>query len=251
MISNFLVYLVETSFCLAVFSLSYWLFFSNLTLFKWNRLYLLVALGLSLIVPLIAFPEVLALFSGDQLTIPYSPRTTMLLQWLDSGETVSTVPHLHKSLDLQQVWPLVLLGIYVLGFIFKLYGTLRSLRQIYRLVYNHKQENNGTYTVINIPNQSTPAFSFARFIFLSPVYYQLSQTERQQILAHEKVHVEEKHTLDLLFFEIANILFWFNPLVKYLKGQLKNVHEYLADFEVSATTKDTQNYGKLLIKLAS
>ncbi|HEX8349629.1 MAG TPA: POTRA domain-containing protein, partial [Hymenobacter sp.] len=98
---------------------------------------------------------------------------------------------------------------------------------------------------------SLPAFSFGKFIFLSPAHEELSSTERLLLLRHEQVHVAQRHSLDLLFCEAAGVLLWFNPVLGYLKRQLKNTHEYLADEVMAAATPSLSSYGQLLIKLAA
>jgi hypothetical protein len=61
--------------------------------------------------------------------------------------------------------------------------------------------------------------------------------------------VRQRHTLDLLFFEIAGALFWFNPFMAYLKKALREVHEYLADAGVAGKGDIQKAYAHLLLKL--
>src|SRR5690606_14843292 len=80
-------------------------------------------------------------------------------------------------------------------------------------------------TLIYLKN-STSAFSFFNFIFLGDA---ISTSKRSAILAHEKVHVSQKHSLDLLVFELLRILFWFNPLIYIYQKRIAEVHEFIAD----------------------
>ncbi|MFC7668256.1 POTRA domain-containing protein [Hymenobacter humi] len=88
-------------------------------------------------------------------------------------------------------------------------------------------------------------------MFLSPRHEALSESERQQLLLHEQVHVRQRHTLDLLLVEALGVLFWFNGLVPYFGRQLKAMHEFLADEAVASTQPSPTAYGKLLIMLAA
>src|SRR5690606_12071940 len=57
---------------------------------------------------------------------------------------------------------------------------------------------------------STVAFSFFRFIFLGD---RVPEEDYKSIVQHELVHIKQRHSLDLLFFEMMRIIAWFNPLV--------------------------------------
>jgi len=74
--------------------------------------------------------------------------------------------------------------------------------------------------------KSNTAFSFFNYIFLGD---SLKKEEREAVLKHEIVHVNQKHTLDLLFFEVLRILFWFNPLVYMYQNKIMLFHEFIAD----------------------
>ena len=51
-------------------------------------------------------------------------------------------------------------------------------------------------------------------------------------MKHELTHIRQKHSYDIVFIELLNILFWLSPMVYLYKKSLKNVHEYLADAAV-------------------
>ena len=103
---------------------------------------------------------------------------------------------------------------------------------------------------MHLPAPGLPAFSFGRYVFLSPLHDALSTAERHQLLQHEQVHVQQRHTLDLLLVEALGVVFWFHGVVPYFGWQLKAVHEYLADAAVARTQASPVHYGELLIKLA-
>ena len=96
--------------------------------------------------------------------------------------------------------------------------------------------------VVEVPG-SKIACTFYNTIFLGA---DLSEKEREQILSHELVHVKQKHTLDLLFFEILRIIFWFNPLVYIYQSRISALHEYLADAGVVKNVKKQDYFQQLL-----
>lgn len=70
------------------------------------------------------------------------------------------------------------------------------------------------------------SFSFFRWIQLQP---ELSGQDREIVLQHELIHVRKGHTFDLLFLEIVQCFYWFNPVVRLLKQDLVHVHEFEVD----------------------
>jgi hypothetical protein len=104
---------------------------------------------------------------------------------------------------------------------------------------------------VQLPEPSRPAFSFGRFVFLSPAHAQLSAAEYTLLVQHEQVHGAQYHSLDLLLAEALGWFFWFNRLVPYFQRQLRLVHEFLADATVTRPLGSRAAYGHLLLKLAA
>ena len=84
-----------------------------------------------------------------------------------------------------------------------------KLFRIYRLRTNGELRYFEHFTRV-VVKQSSVAFSFFKTIFLGD---QLITKEHQSIIEHELVHIKQKHSLDLMFFELMRKLCWFNPLV--------------------------------------
>ena len=88
--------------------------------------------------------------------------------------------------------------------------------------------------------------TFLNYIFINKRDYKTDRLE-QQILTHELTHVEQKHTLDVLFIELLITLFWFNPIFRYYKKAIQLNHEFLADDAVIQTHKNITEYQLLLV----
>jgi len=56
--------------------------------------------------------------------------------------------------------------------------------------------------------------------------------EFELILAHEKTHIEQRHTYDLLLVQTLAIFLWFNPFIWLLLKSLKTTHEYIVDKKI-------------------
>jgi TonB family protein len=88
-------------------------------------------------------------------------------------------------------------------------------------------------------------FSFFGIVFIPE---NLKESDSlPQILEHERVHVRQVHSLDLLLMEILTILHWFNPFIWFYRRSLKSIHEYLADEGVIVKGYDKVNYQELLL----
>jgi hypothetical protein len=68
---------------------------------------------------------------------------------------------------------------------------------------------------------------------------------------HEQTHAKQKHALDILFIEMLQIVFWFNPLLYFIKKDIKLNHEFLADQAVINTGFNTKTYQQLLLAYSS
>ena len=99
--------------------------------------------------------------------------------------------------------------------------------------------------VLGEPDGNLP-FSFLRSVFVNPEVF--TESELQQVLRHERAHIRQRHTWDLLFTEAVKVLQWFNPVVYLYAKELSGVHEYLADEQVLAQGASKRDYLELLYK---
>ncbi|TPG66692.1 POTRA domain-containing protein [Hymenobacter nivis] len=252
MLANGLWYLAGASFCLAVLALAYRLLLAHLPAFAWNRAYLLGALAAGALLPLAARPGLAALLphaaGGPAGALPFA------LHW-PPGAPVAAAAAGATAGTPGPNWAALALGalaiVYGLGALRRLVAAARNLGALRRLARQHPRTPLAGCTVVHLPPPGLPAFSFGRYVFLSPLHEALSAAERDQLLRHEQVHVRQRHTLDLLLVEALGVVFWFHGAVPYFGRQLKAVHEYLADAAVARTPAGPVRYGELLIKLAA
>ena len=246
MSSNWLWYLVAATACQAVFALLYWLVLAQLSAFSWNRAYILSTLVLSLVLPVVALPNAWALLVWPAAT---ADATWALPTWKLMAAAPIATPEAGSPAGFS--YQLVVLAVYWLGVMWQAGRTLRSLGLLHRLSRRHPRTRLGRGWLVQLPEPSRPAFSFGKYVFLSPAHAQLSPAEYAQLVQHEQVHGAQYHSLDLLLTEVINWFFWFNGLVIYLRRELRTVHEYLADAAVTRPAGSRVAYGHLLLKLAS
>lgn len=210
--SNFIVYLVHSAAILAVLYTVYWLFLRKDTFFHVNRFYLLASLILSLVIPLLD----IRIFSLG----PVSPVIIMLDPVLISSEKIEKVTS--ANLSRFEIAGLI----YFTGvFIFSL-RLIIQLIQLAIIIRRNKITRREGSNIVFVDRGYSP-FSFFKFIFIRKEYY--FDDKLTPVLAHEKIHIEQYHTLDLLLVELAIILQWFNPFAWFVGRSMKSIHEFLAD----------------------
>lgn len=105
----------------------------------------------------------------------------------------------------------------------------------------------GDLLVIPVRGERTP-FSFFRLVFVPEGL--LKDPALEQVLLHEQAHVKYLHSIDLILLEILSMVFWFHPLVWYLRREIKMQHEYEADRFVLGQEVDKARYQHLLLNFS-
>ncbi len=231
--NSLVYYFIEANLYLICFFLIYRLILVHDKNFKFNRFYLLASLCLSICLPFI--------------NIPVQPGSTATLQGyiLLPAVTISDVESRSASLIIN--WWSVLLVVYLAGV--TIY-TLRLLVQMAKIMrrlplYNSMKERKDGYVLVTT-NGEIPTCSFFGYLFWDKSL-QLGEEEKNQIMAHEMVHIKQKHSVDILLVEVFRTIFWFNPVVHLYKSSITEIHEYLAD-QQAANRFNPEKYLKLLAR---
>ncbi|BFP40382.1 M56 family metallopeptidase [Flavobacteriaceae bacterium GF1] len=218
-----LQYLMETLAFQLIFLAVFDLFLKKETFFQLNRAYLLIAFILSLVLPLIKIEALKTVLSQEAI---FYPDFLWEINGSPMMKSKTTESSFWELLDIHE-W-VFLFGAATLTIYFgaKLYR-IQSMRNKGTVRYY----SNFTKVVVK---QSKTAFSFFKLVFLGDG---IAKEKEPQILAHELVHVKQWHSLDLLFFELMRIPFWFNPLVYFYQYRIAELHEYIADAQVTKSNK--------------
>jgi Zn-dependent protease with chaperone function len=222
------------------FLLMYELLLKKETFFTINRWYLLVTPVISLLLPLLKFEGLSAL-------VPAESISALSQVWLPEvyvggqPENIQQLPAVNvvQEQGLQINWWLVT---YISGVMLSLILLLKKYRNLNHLFRFRRISEDKALRIIEVPN-SNIACTFFKTVFLGD---KLSEAEKQQILSHELVHVKQKHSLDLVFFEALKIIFWFNPLVYIYQSRIATLHEFIADANVVKTKTKRSYYEQLL-----
>lgn len=205
-------YLVKSSVCVAVLYTVYWLFLSKDTFFAINRVYLVLTILLSLVLPLFPF--------RFQSLGTMTPVMIFLEPVLITPEKIESLTVRHLS------WMEAIGVVYLTGVIIFSLRFLIQLIQLWIIVRRNGVTNRSGVKVVFVDKGYSP-FSFFNLIFIKKELCE--DLHLLPILQHEQIHVRQFHSIDLILIEFLTIVQWFNPCVWFLQRSLKSLHEFLAD----------------------
>lgn len=279
-----LPYIINVALVLGACVCFYKLLLRRETFYKMNRFLLILCLGIAFALPLLTVPAELSLrkTSDEKLAAigkPVKDNSLPIIgnsqQSKDKVTAVATpIPSLgHPTSDLQTLndspthhspftieptgeasfsferlmswlfW-IYWFGVIILGasFIFQLVLLLyRSFR--YPVIID------GKYRIVEVTGDKAPC-SFGNTIFINPSKYDWETYN--QILLHEKIHVSQKHTVDIIFAELVLIFQWFNPFAWIYRREIENNLEFLTDDQlVQHKAIDKKTYQLSLLKVSA
>ncbi|MDH6311584.1 TonB family protein [Parabacteroides sp. PFB2-10] len=233
-------YFLKVNVAFALFYAFYRLFFYKDTFFKLRRTILLAFFALALIYPLFNIQDWLkAQEPMAEVILIYSSMITPAATPA-SGEVVTAF----AWKDLLHIGLWFAYGALALFFIVRFTTQLIS---ILWLAHKSKKELLQGTPVHRLRKPAGP-FSFFKLIFIHPESH--TEPELDEILTHEKTHVGQWHSLDVIFSELVAIVCWFNPFVWLLKREVRHNLEYLADNRVLESGYDSRSYQYHLLGLA-
>jgi bla regulator protein BlaR1 len=217
----------KSSLSIAVFYSFYKVLLQNETFFKSIRFFLLVGIFISLLIPFLTITK-------------HVEINTVLTQITPSSAAIGIDDTISNS-----NWKEFLLYSYL---IITLLFITRFIFQVISIVKLVSQGN--TYKDANInyveTNRNVSPFSFFNFIIYNPKHF--TTHELEQILSHEKAHVNQKHSFDTLLANLLTTIQWFNPCAWLLKKEVCQNLEYSADFAALKKGNEPQSYQHLLLK---
>jgi TonB family protein len=121
---------------------------------------------------------------------------------------------------------------------------LTKLTRIVSLIIRSEKIKKEDYYLIKTDRSGAP-FSFFHYIVIPDNQY--SESEIASIVMHERNHIRQFHTVDLMISEIFKALQWFNPVSWMYNKELQNIHEFAADKFVMSGGINRDEYLSLLI----
>ena len=222
---NWLYYLLEANLYLAAFYGFYRLLLHKETFYSLNRYYLIITSIIAFIIPLLQVGYLNNLLNNQKEVRVLSVQ-------------LAQVPEKTNVLTINDL----LMCCYLFMALFFAIKMAMSIYKIILLSINAKKQKSGKVTYVEL-GESHAAFSFFNLLFLNP-----SVQEKNTILKHEMVHIQQRHSLDIIFFEIIQIVSWFNPITYFIKKEIKLLHEYIADDITTHKDIHKHQYAMFLIQ---
>jgi len=220
-------YLLKVSAVTVIFYVFYKIFLQRDTFFESNRWFLLIGLITSVFIPLFVIPI-------------YVEQTPVSLDAFVFTED-AVITNNNSSINLLSL----LKTAYFLGiFLFTLRFMLQ-LKSLFPLLITSETQKLGRFKFLKTQENISP-FSFFNYIVYNPQPF--NETELEQIISHEKVHVQQYHTIDVILAQIACIAFWFNPFIWLYNNDLKQNLEFIADKTAINDANCKKSYQYTLLK---
>lgn len=236
---TYLIYIVKVAISTGVFYLAYLILFKNQKHFVFNRIYLPTSFLISFIIPLFTFTTV-------EYTNSVTESVSVPINTIIHATTPVVQPEIILSNEFRLEWFHYLFGLYVIGIICLVFYFLYAYKNALVIIRSSK-ENNHRGTKILVTQGDIHPFSFFNKIIIPQKIMKNSWLD--VIVDHEKIHVQERHTLDIIFAEFLFILQWFNPFAWLLKNAIKSNLEYKTDHQVIKQFDEVQ-YQLIMVGLA-
>ncbi|WP_245859578.1 M56 family metallopeptidase [Spirosoma aerolatum] len=249
-------YIVLANGLLAVVSVAYYVLLRRETFFVANRLALWVGLAGALILPLLELPD----WRPQRVrTVMHKTAQIIVPKVLPNASTADpsvtiTFPNQKTYQAFQNLprpftwsWQFSLMLLYILGVLILTFRFGLQVVSLRKLIHQSVHEPYDQFTLVT-NEQVTSPFSFFNWVVLNPAQH--TDNELDQILRHERVHVRERHSLDMIGAELACIVFWFNPAAYLFRHLVHQTLEFSADRSVLAEGVDAKAYQYNLLKVS-
>jgi hypothetical protein len=232
---NFLLYFAKVNGLIIAFYLLNLVFLRKETFYVGNRWYLLTGLVTAIVLPLLTFtktvwvdPEPISQFTE---VVPLVDDTII--------RTVSEEP-----MD----WSLILSSAYAFVSLLIILKVGIEIASFFNKIIKLNKQKDSNFTLIYSNSTENP-FSFFKYIVINPTLF--SKEEYEHIITHERIHVKQWHSIDVLISKVFCALFWINPIIwLYRKAMLQNL-EFIADNHSLEHIESKYEYQKTLLKVVA
>ncbi len=246
-------YILYTALILSASLIFYKLLLQKETFFQMNRLFLIACMVIAFILPVIHIPQQMSF--RNAITEVHTNNIEILTNQ-NPGNNADNKMHATVdvplksnntiNLDKAKQWIMFLywFGVAIFGLNF----LMQAILLLYK-AWSRPTIKDGKFRIVEITGDKAPC-SFGNNIFINPEKYDWETYN--QVLLHEKIHIEQKHTIDLILAEIVIVFQWFNPFAWQWRKELENNLEYFTDdklLQYDAIKKES--YQLSLLKVAA
>lgn len=229
---HFFLLLFKINLVLLLFCATYYLVLRRLTFYTINRMFLIFGILFSSAYPFINLTD----FFGQNKAVPsFVPQFNHNINQFVQQDVASVIWQ----------WLTVL---FYNGVIFMAVRLIIQFLSLYVMHKNSKPSSLNEYSIRILKDKVSP-FSFWQTIYINPQLHK--KQDLTNILEHEKVHVEEWHTLDIILAEICVVFYWFNPGVWLMKKAVRENIEFITDAKIIKKGIDKKSYQYSLLDVGT
>jgi beta-lactamase regulating signal transducer with metallopeptidase domain len=201
-----------------------------------KRFYLFFSIVVSLIAPLVTIS-----FNVPQQSFVLEYISREPADFIQVPSTIAITENPDKTM-------ILLTAIYLVGVAF---GFFRFIKTVFKLIKRMGKASILFYEgKLVLLEENILPHSFLNTTFLNKEAYLKGRIENE-ILLHELAHIKQYHSVDILFVQFIQCIFWFNPIyILYLRTIQLN-HEFLADEAVLRSSGNPLTYQYLLLQKVS
>lgn len=231
------VYLLKSSAILVIFWLLYVFFLEKENMHRFKRFYLVTSVLVAFIIPLLSITQYIYVESTDSFNF----SNNLIPFAINEQQGVIETPF----------WTLesILWSVYILGVVLFSFRFIKNLFGIVKTIKTNEKQKQSSITFVLLKHLINP-HTFLNFIFLNKFKFQKNEVPKE-VLLHEEIHAKQRHSLDILFIELMQIVFWFQPFIWLFKCRIKLNHEFLADQAVIDAGYKPSTYQNTLLNYSS
>ncbi|QSB27023.1 M56 family metallopeptidase [Flavobacterium sp. CLA17] len=225
-------FLIKSTIALCVLLGAYYLLLEKEKFHQFNRFFLLGSLVISFVLPFVTIE--------------------IIKEVADVANTNVVVPgKITANIVAEKTSIYVILGWFLYGIVTTVLF-FRFVNNLYKLIKKTKSGvtlKHQKATLVLLKEQTLP-YTFLNTIFINEEEFQNNKIETE-LFTHELIHVNQKHSLDVLLIEIIKTVFWFHPIFIFYKKSIQLNHEFLADEKVVKSHNNVSFYQNLLLAKAN
>lgn len=226
---HYLIQILLIQFC---FLIIYDFFLKNETFYNWNRGYLVIIPVITTVIP---FIKVSSVQNESYYIQNYIIEVNRIIE--HSGSRINEIST--YSADKVKInWWIVIYGVGLLINLILFSYKLYSLSKIKKVSETKIQDK----TIIIMQNNHL-AFSFWNSVYIGNL---IPAEYHENIIKHERIHLNQKHSIDQIYYQILKIIFWWNPLIYIFNKRITALHEFIVDGAITLN-ENKKTYAESLL----
>lgn len=212
-----MTYFIKTMVCLLIFYGFYHFFLQPYKILIFNRFYLISSLIISMIIPLIIIP----IESGFTITDSLNKFTIPVNQTFQYQNINETYAPQIKYQHILTILFITISAILLIRYVINIYRIIRKTNKCKKI--------ESINSILILVEEDALPYSFFKYVFVNKSDFENGKIDKE-LLMHEEAHCSQYHSIDIIFLELMNVFFWFNPAIWLFRKAILLNHEYYAEY---------------------